>query len=209
MMKTFSFVFLLVFSVSCGDETPENIYIPPGGTDSSNPSNSQNDMQVDLQNDMGVDEGVSDMGTDGPQALDDMSMDLPGEEDVGVDPGEVLVEVCEFPDRGTYMGNCDVVRSRGCASGLVCTTAQILVGPDVFLGGACLEPDREYVLEEFSDCEGTTERCALGLTCFFGTCRKLCYTETGAGCMEDQYCRQPSRTWPGLGYCASQCVGPG
>jgi len=197
-MKFFYVIFLFLFS--CGDETPEGIYIPPNS--STSPSDA---------GDMG---GTSDSGTDLPTTSDMSIEDLPVEEDLGPFepdlPGdEVLVEVCEFPDSGAYIGNCDVVRSRGCSGSLVCTTAQILMGPDVFLGGACLEPDREYVLEEFADCQGTTERCALGHTCFFGVCRKLCYTDSGAGCIEGQYCRQPSRTWPGLGYCASQCVGPG
>lgn len=48
------------------------------------------------------------------------------------------------------------------------------------------------------------------ILCFFGTCRKLCYLDGGLGCDDEaDVCRQPSESWPGLGYCASACVGPG
>lgn len=170
-------------------------------------------IEPDMGSDSGTDTGTetdtsNDTGTEtdtGTDMEEDATVDMPPD----MEP-EIIVDVCEFPDGGTYTGNCDVVRATGCSGAQECLISQQVVGDTVIQIGMCRVPDQSHTLGEFENCNGTVERCGLGLTCFFGTCRKLCYPADGTGCLdENQFCRQPSASWPGLGYCASQCVGPG
>ncbi|QED28049.1 hypothetical protein FRD01_12545 [Microvenator marinus] len=204
----------LILLVACGDPEggPEPVYNQgdmPSTADMSNTQDMSNmqDMPGTEEDMTGTEEDMTGTEEDMPSTEEDM----PGtEEDMPVDMSEISVETCEFPNPGQYIGQCDVVRAQGCSGGESCLPAQQVMGEQAVVVGACLVPEREHVLQEMESCAGTEQRCAPGHLCFFGTCRKLCYLDGGLGCDDEaDVCRQPSESWPGLGYCASACVGPG
>jgi len=64
----------------------------------------------------------------------------------------------------------------------------------------------DYVADipEGQSCQGGTQRCEPGLLCSGGFCKRLCETQTSAGCRPDQFCR-PLQSGSGAGICESSC----
>lgn len=146
-----------------------------------------------------------DVGDDEPDPADDAGPDEMG--DGGGDPEDLPTGImCGYDDLEPFRGLCDPVRVEGCTEPDACLPAVAIMGPDSILTAACVESD-VHVLEEGENCDGTIERCAPGLLCItlYGECRRLCYPDTALGCAESQFCRRPSRTWEGLGFCDDTC----
>jgi hypothetical protein len=178
---------------------------------SLNNQNNQPDMTTDMPDvtdmmDMPVVEdmpdipSVSDMAEmEDMESMADMNdmADMADMNDMSIPVGGICPEPPEMIN-----GTCDPV-VQDCPENAFCAVnLQLIMGVPQF-ELLCFLKDGDETQLEGEPC-GQAGTCEPGLTCVAQICRRICWRETGVGCMANEFCREFSGV-PGVGYCAPSC----
>ncbi len=167
------------------------------------------DMTTDMPSDMNpadmadmsdmsdmTDMTVSDM-TDMADMVDMADMNMADMTDMSIPVGGVCPET-----PGTITGTCDPVLQDCPANAFCAVNLQLVMGTPQF-DLLCFLKDGDETQVEGEAC-GMAGTCEPGLTCVNQFCRRICWKDTGQGCMANEFCREFSGV-PGVGYCAPAC----
>lgn len=209
---------LIGSSLGCGDDHREP---PPIKSDKSNNSDSAPDAGDDpdgsnpnnsatngTPNNGMPDNGMSNNGTPNNETPNNANSGTPdmGTPDEGTPDDLPNGEICPYDDPGDFVGMCDPVRLTGCTSPEACLSGVMIVGSDTTLSAFCQDATG-HERAHGEACNDDPNSCAPGTHCvsFLGQCRRLCFAEDSLGCEPGEWCRRPSSTWPGLGFCDVDC----